>query len=285
MSTFDSDNAPPPRSTPRATATRHDAPVVLDVRDGAAFRAGHLPGAAHLTPAEFESRRAELPPREVRVVVAHDDPEQARVAATVLAEMGYVATTWLERPLAELPDGHASTAPPVRMWRPSPFLERVLPHLPVGRSLDLACGSGRELVWMAKHGWEAHGWDRAAEALERARGLAEREGVHVHTRVLDLERPELPFAEPLWNVVTVFRFLHRPILPWIERLLAPGGALVCETYRVGQERFGRPKHPRFLLEPGELLTAFPSCTVEIHEESTPEHGPIMSRLLARKTGA
>lgn len=261
-----------------------DAAIVLDVRDETAFRAGHLPGAGHLAPAEFESRRAELPPREAHVIVAHDDPAAARAAAERLTGMGYVHVSWLKRPLAEVPDGHASTAPPARMWRPSPFLERVLPALPRGRSLDLACGSGRELVWMAKHGWEAHGWDRAPEALERAQDLARRTGVTVHTRAVDLERPALPFAEPAWNVVLLFRFLHRPILPWIERLLAPGGAVVYETYRVGQERFGRPRHPRFLLEPGELASAFPSCSVEIHEESMPEHGPIMARLLARKIG-
>lgn len=262
----------------------HERTIVLDVREETAFVAGHLPGAAHLTPDEFESRRAELPPREARVIVAHDDPAAARAAADALAAMGYVHASWLERSLAEVPDGHASTAPAERMWRPSPFLERVLPTLPRGRSLDLACGSGRELVWMARHGWEAHGWDRAPEALDRAQDLARRAGVAVHTRAVDLEKPSLPFAEPVWDVVLVFRFLHRPILPWIERLLAPGGALVYETYRVGQERFGRPRHPRFLLEPDELSSAFPSCAVEIHEESTPEHGPIMARLLARKTG-
>ncbi|MBI3539599.1 MAG: hypothetical protein HY076_04945 [Candidatus Eisenbacteria bacterium] len=83
-------------------------------------------------------------------------------------------------------------------------------------------------------------------------------------------------------MVTVFRFLHRPLFPAIERAIAPGGFLVYETYRRGQERFGRPKHPRFLLDDGELATAFPSLSVEHCEEPSPAEGPITARLLARR---
>ncbi|MEK7331676.1 MAG: hypothetical protein AAB113_12845, partial [Candidatus Eisenbacteria bacterium] len=81
---------------------------------------------------------------------------------------------------------------------------------------------------------------------------------------------------------TVFRFLHRPLFPHIERALAPGGWLVYETFRRGQERFGRPTHPRFLLNEGELSSAFPSLAVEDYTEPDPEGGPVTARLLARK---
>lgn len=280
----------PPESTERVpqrwdavrVASRTPGVLVLDVRDEAAFAAGHLAGAGRLSPAEFEPHRAELPPRDVEVLVVHDAPEQACDAAQALAAMGYERVAWLDAPLAALEGGHTATGAPARLWRPSPFLERVHPLLPAGRVLDLACGSGRELVWLAERGWQAEGWDRAPEALERARSLGERAGVDIRTRVVDLEWRNLPEPEPVWNVVMAFRFLHRPLFPWIERMLAPGGVIVYETYRVGQERFGRPKQPRFLLEPRELESAFPSCTVELHEESTPEHGPIMARVLARR---
>ena len=82
----------------------------------------------------------------------------------------------------------------------------------------------------------------------------------------------------------VVRFLHRPLLPWLERALAPGGALVYETFRTGQERHGRPKQARYLLQPGELTTAFPSLVVEHYEEVEPEGGPVLARLLARRPG-
>jgi hypothetical protein len=55
--------------------------------------------------------------------------------------------------------------------------------------------------------------------------------------------------------VVVTNYLHRPILPDLVEAVAPGGVLIYETYARGQERFGRPSRPEFLLKPGELLEA------------------------------
>ena len=154
-----------------------------------------------------------------------------------------------------LPGGLADRAPAARLWRPAPFLEEVLPLISRPRgtapgsgaragapplALDLACGAGRDAVFLAQHGFEVEGWDHAPEALERAHDLARRHGVTLRTELRDLERPGLPPpARPL-DLIVCFRFLHRPLFPWMERALAPGGWLVYETYRAGQERFGRP---------------------------------------------
>ena len=87
-----------------------------------------------------------------------------------------------------------------------------------------------------------------------------------------------------YRLVTVFRYLHRPLFPVIEGALAPGGWLVYETYREGQERFGRPIRARFLLGPGELSSAFPGLSVVRYEEPEPDGGPVTARLLAFKPG-
>jgi SAM-dependent methyltransferase len=170
------------------------------------------------------------------------------------------------------------------LWQPSPFLEQVLPELPRGRAADLAAGAGREAVFLALNGFEVEAWDHDRGALERAAALAQRNGVSLLTVVRNLERrePELPAER--YRLVSAFRFLHRPLFPHIERAIAPGGWLVYETYMRGQERFGRPRHPRFLLDRGELARAFPSLVVERYEELDPPEGPIMARLLARKPG-
>jgi hypothetical protein len=84
-------------------------------------------------------------------------------------------------------------------------------------------------------------------------------------------------------VVTVFRFLHRPLFPAIAGSLARGGMLVYETFRRGQERFGRPRHPRFLLDDGELAEAFPSLEVLRYEETESPDGPVLASLLARRS--
>ena len=100
--------------------------------------------------------------------------------------------------------------------------------------------------------------------------------------VADLEQPDLALPVAHYQLVVVFRFLHRPLFPAIERALAPGGWLVYETYRIGQERYGRPRSRKFLLEPGELAAAFPGLAVVRYEEPEPAGGPVAARLLARR---
>jgi rhodanese-related sulfurtransferase len=268
-----------------ASAPREDR-AVLDVRELAAFAAGHLPGSGHLPAAELAERRAELPPRGTPVLVVADEGSAARTAAETLIALGYPRVAALDAPLSEWPGGAIDRAPARRLWRPSPFLERMMPYLPRPgpgvRVIDLAAGAGREAVFLALAGYQVDAWDHDGDVLLRANALAERHGVAITTVVRNLERrvPDLPVGEH--QVVTVFRFLHRPLLPHIARAVAPGGCLVYETFRRGQERFGRPKSGRFLFDPGELRGAFPDLEVEHYEESDPPEGPVLARLLARR---
>jgi SAM-dependent methyltransferase len=229
----------------------------------------------------LETRRAELPPRDTPVFVVAGAAE--RRSRSARARAGWAThVSWLAAPPGSMPHGLADRGPAVRLWRPAPFLTQVLPALGTGRALDLAAGSGREAVTLALNGFAVEAWDRAPEALARCADLAARNGVSVATVVCDLEWRELSLPESRWNVITVFRFLHLPLFPAIARALAPGGRLVYETYREGQERWGRPTHGRFLLRAGELSSAFPTLTVEHYEECAPEGGPVTARLLARR---
>ena len=264
-----------------ALAQRSDL-AVLDVRDEAAFRAGHLAGSGHVPLAEFQARRAELPPRDAGVLVVADGSERAAEAAAALDGLGFAAVFWLAAPLSALPGGLDDPRPAVRLWRPAPFLEEVLPLLRPGRAADLAAGSGREAVFLAMHGFEVEAWDASREALDRAAALASRHGVAIAPVACDLEAPDPPLPAACYGTILCFRFLHRPLLPLIARALAPGGTLVYETYRVGQERFGRPRRARFLLESEELRRAFETLEIVRYEEPDPPEGPVTARLLARK---
>jgi len=261
--------------------------VLLDARDEASFRRGHLEGSGNLAPADFVARRAELPPRQERVLIVASDGEDAQAAAAALEALGYARVAWLDARLASIAPGLLDRGPPARLWRPSPFLQQVLPLLPDParaplRALDLAAGAGREAVYLALHGFEVEAWDHDRDVLARAERMASRHGVTIATAVHNLERlkPELPLADR--DLVTVFRFLHRPLLPHIARAVRPGGCVVYETYLKGQERFGRPTHPRFLLDPGELARAFADLEILRYQESTPPSGPFMARLVARR---
>jgi tellurite methyltransferase len=276
-----------PRQARRSAAER----AVLDVRDGDAFGRGHFAGSGHLPLAELRERRAELPPRGTEILVVADGAAVAAAAAAALEAMGYARVAFLDAPLAELPGGFDERGPAARLWRPARFLEEVLPRVlasgapPPGRpwiALDVACGAGRDAVFLATRGFAVEARDHAPEALERAQALARREGVELRTVACDLERADLPPSGRLFDLVVCFRFLHRPLFPWIERAVAPGGWLVYETYRAGQERFGRPRRALFMLKPGELAGAFPGLETVRYEEPDPPGGPVTARLLARR---
>jgi rhodanese-related sulfurtransferase len=265
----------------RASALRGER-IVLDVRDEPAFASGHWAGSGHIPLSQLKERQGELPPRPAALLVVAEDGTAARAAAEALAALGYPDPAWLDAPIEAVAGGLDDIGPPQRLWRPSPFLEQVLPQLPRGRALDLAAGAGRESVFLAMHGFAVEAWDDDAEALRRTQALAQRSGVTVTTVRRNLERGDPGLPEGAFQVVTVFRFLYRPLFPHIARALAPGGRLVYETYRRGQAQFGRPKSRRFLLDDGELEKAFPSLQVEHYEESNPPGGPILARLLARR---
>lgn len=135
-----------------------------------------------------------------------------------------------------------------------------------GTVLDLACGSGRHLRWLAAQGLRVTGVDRDGEAVAPLGALAE-------IVVADLEGGPWPLAERRFDGIVVTNYLWRPLLPRIARALAPGGVLVYETFADGQAQFGRPSKPEFLLRPGELLQAFAQLRVVAYEdglESDPE---------------
>ena len=278
--------AGPPRGFPSIAGALAALPGarLLDTRDEASFARGHVEGAGRVALEEFVPRRAELPSREQPVLVVHDEPERAREAAAALGALGYGRAAWLERPLAMEPAGLASRAPAARLWSPGAFIEREAARVGPGRALDLACGSARAAVFLALAGWRAEGWDVDVSALERARALAQRHGADVEFEIVDLERAAPPDPVMPFDLIVVVRYLNRSLFPWIERALAPGGLLLYETFRDGQQHFGPPRRARHLLRSGELLTAFPSLRVEHHEETPDGTPPLLARLVARRPG-
>lgn len=121
---------------------------------------------------------------------------------------------------------------------------------PRGRVLDIASGTGRHARWLAARGHAVDAVDRDPQALA---ALASVRGVT--TRCADLENALWPFERGAYAGVIVTNYLHRPLFPHLLAALAPGGVLVYETFAVGNECYGRPSNPAFLLEHGELLEA------------------------------
>lgn len=119
--------------------------------------------------------------------------------------------------------------------------------------LDVACGRGRQTLFLARAGFRVHAVDRDPDAVAAVRAAAREEGLAVSCEVLDLETTPPPdLGHGRYEAVVVFNYLHRPLFPALRRALAPGGRLVYETFTTAQAARGRPTNPAFLLRPGEL---------------------------------
>ncbi len=112
--------------------------------------------------------------------------------------------------------------------------------------LDLACGSGRHSVFFVEHGYEVLAMDRETQSIPGVRFLR-----------ADLEDGSpWPMPGERFQGIVVTNYLHRPLFPVLADSLAPGGVLLYETFMLGNERYGKPSNPAFLLQPGELWRAF-----------------------------
>lgn len=149
---------------------------------------------------------------------------------------------------------------------PSNWVARWAPLIPAGgRVLDLACGSGRHLRWLAERGWQLTGVDRDAEAVQPLCAVAE-------IVVADIEDGPWPLDGRRFDGIVVTNYLWRPLLPRIAASLAPAGVLIYETFADGQQHYGRPSKPEFLLQRGELLRAFAGLGIVAYEDGL-ETGP------------
>lgn len=154
---------------------------------------------------------------------------------------------------------------------PSSWVTTVLPHVAAGQTktlLDVACGSGRHLALAYERGYTAVGLDRdisyATDWLTSQRQL---NAPPVSLIQVDLETSHpWPLAHRTFDVVVVTNYLYRPRLSDVISHVAADGMLIYETFAIGQQRFGRPSNPDFLLQPGELLrVVHPNLTPFFYE--------------------
>ena len=123
-----------------------------------------------------------------------------------------------------------------------------------GDALDLACGSGRHALWLARRGFRTMAVDRSAAAIEALNVEAAGRGLSIQGRVVDLESGASFPEAGSFDLIVVVHYLHRLLFPSLVNGLRPGGVIVYETFTRAQAARGKPTNPAFLLEPGELLT-------------------------------
>lgn len=152
-------------------------------------------------------------------------------------------------------------AKPASPVGPSAWVERFLPLVrPGGLVLDLAAGPGRHVRLLRRSGFRVRAADRDVSALQ----ASAEPGCEIIE--IDLETGAGWALGGSYDGIVVTGYLHRPLLPAIAAALAPGGVLIYETFALGNERFGQPRNPDFLLRPGELLDAFAGLTIVAFEQ-------------------
>jgi SAM-dependent methyltransferase len=155
---------------------------------------------------------------------------------------------------------------------PSPWVVRWADYITRSPVLDVACGSGRHARYLAGRGLEVIAVDRDDHDL----------GANVSFLRADLETGTWPFRDRRFAAIVVTNYLHRPLFPLIEAALDEGGVLIYETFMIGNERYGRPSNPAFLLRAGELLDAFQCLNVVAFEQGIVERpkSAVVQRLVA-----
>jgi SAM-dependent methyltransferase len=168
---------------------------------------------------------------------------------------------------------------------PHAFLREHIYLLPTrGDALDIACGAGRNAIYVAQRGLCVTGVDISAEGLRIARERASIAGVDLTLIQADLEEG-LPLTG-LFDVILCFYYLQRSLWPHFHAALRPNGLLVMETFTVAQNAYKEDINPAYLLQPGELTTAFADWSILVSREEvleeTPGHHKAVASIIAQR---
>lgn len=271
--------------------------ALIDCRPFADYIQGHIQAACSVPATELFARLHELPKRSKTLQLC-GKMEDLAVARPFLQERGYTLLAdinWsaqLAEQLAQTGQLEVS-AQSKQWWQAAPLLQRfvaeIMPQhqIQASEGLDLACGAGRDLIYLAQRGWQMTGVDWSEDSIARVQQLALSQNLTINTLLRDLETDAQPLPEfkpASFGLICVARYLHRPLFPLIRELLKPGGVIIYQTFMQGCENtaIGRPRNPKFLLAPNELAEQFQGFELLLDELELLEDGRPVSAFIARK---
>jgi len=270
--------------------------ALIDCRPEDEYVKGHIRGACSLPADSLFERMHELPKRSVAIHLCGNTDDITK-AANYLTDRSHKVvkeTIWTDALELKLIANDTFEKGPQsnQLWQAAPllqcFIEELVPryNIDLGKGLDIACGAGRDLAYLATQGWDMTGIDHSEDALERVATLAKYSNVAIPTLLLDTETgtdPFTMFSDNSFDLICIARYLHRPLFPYIKRILKPRGVIIYQTFMVGCENtaIGRPKNPNFLLKPGELAEIFSDSDILLDEVEILEDGRPVTAFVAR----
>jgi tellurite methyltransferase len=164
---------------------------------------------------------------------------------------------------------------------PAPLLVEAARKLAPGKALDLACGTGRNALWLAEQGWSVIAVDGSPIAIEMLRRRASERGLIMNMRVADLEKHEYPIEPSSWNLIAICYYLQRDLFEPAKEGVVPGGILISIVHitEPGEE----PTAHR--LRPGELESYFQAWEILHLREGKPNdaaHQRSVAEIVARR---
>ncbi|MDP6377737.1 MAG: class I SAM-dependent methyltransferase [Pseudomonadales bacterium] len=151
-----------------------------------------------------------------------------------------------------------------RTW-PSVLLADWVERIPVGRALDIACGAGRNSMYLARRGFDVTGIDISRVGLEHARRSAKDANLDIDWVEADLESGALPVDGP-FDLIVLFRYVNLELVSRLPPLLAPGGWLIVEEHLLAVDAENGPSNPAFRVAPGALRAAVGDLHIETEQE-------------------
>jgi tellurite methyltransferase len=164
---------------------------------------------------------------------------------------------------------------------PTPLLIETAKQLKPGKALDLACGTGRNALWLAKHGWSVTSVDASPAAIDTLRTTASQSGLTVNAQQADLERGEYTIESSYWDLIAICYYLQRDLFEPAKRGTVPGRVLLAIVHitEPGEE----PTHTR--ARPGELRSYFDGWEILHYYEGKPSdtaHRRSVAEIVARR---
>lgn len=159
---------------------------------------------------------------------------------------------------------------------PTPLLKKIASMPKPGRALDLACGAGRNAVWLAGHGWQVTAIDGSPAAIELIRAKDPR----IDARVADLEKHQYSIEPDAWDLIAMCYYLQRDLFEPAKRGVVPGGVVLAIVHIPEPGEGGsREGLTRFRLPPGELASYFRDFEI-LHSYEGPPVDPAHQRWVA-----
>ena len=154
---------------------------------------------------------------------------------------------------------------------PEPLVMSIAVSLPAGKALDLACGPGRNALWLAGHGWDVTAVDGSAAGIESLLERAAARGFPVNAVVADLEQHQYKIEPSAWDLIVMTRYHQRDLFEPVKQGVVPGGVVIASVLLTG----------RYGAKPGELAAYFEGWEILHQREDQREKN--LAEIAARRT--